>query len=121
MTNRVLQRARVVAPCAAMAVACIAAIALLAPRAHAQDPEFRSTVSVAAGPTFPVGARHPFDDPGSTYVATISVGDDFSTVGFSDGGIPGIGTGVATGFSTGVARRIGVPSSVVKGLRGTAC
>lgn len=85
MTNRVLQRARVVAPCAAMAVACIAAIALLAPRAHAQDPEFRSTVSVAAGPTFPVGARHPFDDPGSTYVATISVGDDFSTVGFSLG------------------------------------
>ena len=78
MTNRVLQRA-------AMVVLCIAAGAPFASRAHAQDPAFRSTVSVAAGPTFSVGARPPFDDTGSTYTAAISVGDDFSTVGFSLG------------------------------------
>ncbi len=85
MTNRVLPHVRVADPPAAMAVLCLAVIALLATRAHAQDPAFRSTVSVAAGPTVSVGARPPFDDAGSTYIAAISVGDDFSTVGFSLG------------------------------------
>lgn len=85
MTNRRLPRARVAGTRAGIAMLCFAAMSLVAPRAHAQDPEFRSTVSVAAGPTFPVGARPPFDDPGSTYLAAISVGDDFSTVGFALG------------------------------------
>ena len=85
MTNRKLPRARVAGLGKGIAAMCCVAIVLVAPRARAQDPVFRSTVSVAAGSTLPVGARPPFDDIGSSYLAAISVGDDFSTIGFALG------------------------------------
>ncbi len=84
MTNRVLPR-HVAGLAAGIVLMCGTAMVLIAPRARAQDPEFRSNVSIAGGPIFPVGARPPFDELGSTYMAAISVGDDFSTVGFALG------------------------------------
>ena len=85
MTNPILPCPRVAGRSAGIGVLCLVAMALAASHAQAQDPVFRSTVSIAAGPTIPVGARHPFDDLGSTYLAAISVGDDFSSVGFALG------------------------------------
>ena len=85
MTTRVFLRSRVVGLRAGLPVLCSAALALLAPRAYAQDAEFRSTLTIAAGPTLPTGARHPFDNTGSMYFAAVAVGDDFSTVGLSLG------------------------------------
>jgi len=83
MTIRPGARRCIVGPCATIPMLCIAALALLAPRVHAEV--FRSTLGIAAGPTFPVGSRHPIDDGGSTYFGIIAVGDEFSTMGISLG------------------------------------
>ena len=83
--TRVILPSHWVSRSAGMVAMCVVALALLAPRAYAQDPAFRSTLSVAMGPTRPISARPPFDDAGNAYSAAIAVGDDFSTVGFALG------------------------------------